>query len=231
LMGSAGMIPQRDDYLKFVRRVTAENDILFILDEIISFRLDYGGLQHLEGIKPDLTTVGKIMAGGTPGAAFGGRYEIMQQFLPAAPKVHHAGTLNANALTAAAGVAQLEQLTPELIGRINRLGESLAGGMRDVFKRHKIRGQVTGIGSLMNVHFSPVPIIDGKTSKEHNNKEALHLFHLSLTNKGILTPERGMFCISAPMSETEVGIAVDAVESTVTDLKPYIEKIWPELVS
>ena len=229
LMGSAGMIPQKDGYLKFVRDITAINNIIFILDEIISFRLDYGGVQHIEGIKPDLTAFGKIMAGGTAGAALGGREDIMQQFSPESQRLLHSGTLNANPLAAAAGVAQMEQITPEAIARINQLGESLAAGIRGVFHKANIKGQVTGTGSLLNVHFSPVPVVDGRTAGEAN-KDILHLFHLSLINRGLLTPDRAMFCISTPMTQKEIDTAVQAVDDTVTQLKPYIEQIWPELV-
>ncbi len=230
LMGSAGMIPAKDDYLRFASKVSAEHNIVFILDEIISFRLDYGGLQRLEGIKPDLTTLGKTMAGGTPGAAFGGRRDIMQQFAPQTQRLHHAGTLNANPVTAAAGVAALEQMTPELIARINMLGDSLMNGIRGVFREAGIKGQVTGKGSLCNLHFGPEPVVDGYTARDTTNRHILHLFHLLLTNRGILTPERGMFCISAPMSEREISAAIGAVEDSVHELKPYIEQIWPELM-
>jgi glutamate-1-semialdehyde 2,1-aminomutase len=230
LMGSAGMIPPRDGYLKSVRDITAANGIVFILDEVMSFRLDYGGLQRVEGIKPDLTAFGKIMAGGTAGAALGGRRDIMQQFSPETQKLHHAGTLNANPLAAAAGVAQMEQVTPQLIDRINKLGESLAAGIRNVFQKANIKGQVTGIGSLQNIHFSPVPVVDGRTSRESNNPDLMHLFHLSLLNRGIFTPDRGLFCISSPMTDKEIAAAVQAVDDTVTELKPHIERIWPELI-
>ena len=230
LMGSAGMIPPRDGYLKSVRDISAANGIVFILDEVMSFRLDYGGLQRVEGIKPDLTAFVKIMAGGTAGAALGGRRDIMQQFSPETQKLHHAGTLNANPLAAAAGVAQMEQVTPQLIGRINQLGESLAADIRGVFQKASIKGQVTGIGSLQNVHFSPVPVVDGRTARESNNPDLMHLFHLSLLNRGIFTPDRGLFCISSPMTQKEMTAAVQAVEDTVTDLKPHIERIWPELI-
>ena len=230
LMGSAGMIPPRDGYLKSVREITAANGIVFILDEVMSFRLDYGGLQRVQYIKPDLTTFGKIMAGGTAGAALGGRRDIMQQFSPETQKLLHSGTLNANPLAAAAGVAQMEQVTPQLIDRINKLGESLAADIRGVFQKANIKGRVTGIGSLQNVHFSPVPVVDGRTARESNNPDLMHLFHLSLLNRGIFTPDRGLFCISSPMTEKETTAAVQAVEDTVTELKPHIERIWPELI-
>ncbi len=230
LMGAAGMIPPKPGYLQSVRQLCTEHQVLFILDEIISFRLDYGGMQHIESIQPDMTTLGKIIAGGTAMAAFGGRRELMQLYAPDSQVLHHAGTLNANPLSAAAGVAMMRQVTPELIARINVLGEALRSGVRQVFRDAGIKGQVTGMGSLANVHFGPVPVVDGYTSRETTNKEILHLFHLSLINRGILLPERAMFCISAPMSEHEVAVAVRAVRDAVDELKPDIEDIWPELV-
>jgi len=230
LMGAAGMIPARDGYLQYARQVTSEHGVIFILDEIISFRLDPGGMQNIESIRPDLTTFGKIMAGGTAMAAFGGRYELMQQYSPESQVLHHAGTLNANPLSAAAGVAMMKQITPELIARMNALGESLASGIRDVFRRAEIKGQVTGMGSLCNVHFGPVPVVDGHTSRNTTNKDVLHLIHLSLINRGVLTPDRAMLCISAPMTDKEVKMAIGAVEDTISELKPYVEKIWPDLV-
>lgn len=230
LLGAAGMVPAKDDYLKFAREMTAKHEVVFILDEIISFRLDYGGLQALEGIRPDLTTFGKIMAGGTAMACFGGRRDLMQLYSPENPVLHHAGTLNANPLSAAAGVAQLKQITPELIAGLNGLGEKLAEGIRNVFRNVGIKGQVTGLGSLRNIHFGPVPVVDGYTARQTTNKEVLHLLHLSLLNRGIMTPDRAMFCMSAPMTEAEVNKAVDAVGDAVRELKPYIERIWPDLM-
>ena len=117
-------------------------------------------MQNIESITPDLTTFGKIMAGGTAMAAFGGRRDLMQQYAPETQVLHHAGTLNANPLSAAAGVAMMKQITPELIARMNSLGESLASGIRDVFSKANIKGQVTGMGSLLNLHFGPVPVVE-----------------------------------------------------------------------
>ncbi len=230
LMGAAGMVPAKKGYLQSARRLCTEHNVIFILDEIISFRLDYGGMQRIEGIKPDLTTFGKIMAGGTAMAAFGGRRDLMQLYSPDNQVLHHAGTLNANPLSAAAGVAMMEQITPELIARINKLGDSLREGMRSIFRKAGIKGQATGIGSLSNVHFGPVPVVDGHTARDLTNKEILHLFHLSLLNRGIMTPERAMFCISSPMTERDIATALKAVEDAVQELKPDVERIWPELI-
>lgn len=230
LMGAAGMIPPDEGYLQFARKATAAHDVIFILDEIISFRLDYGGYQRIQNVTPDLTTFGKIMAGGTAMAAFGGRLELMQLFSPDSQVLHHAGTLNANPLSAAAGVAMMKQIDAELIARLNALGDTLRAGVREVFQREGIKGQITGVGSLSNIHFGPVPVVDGYTARDTTNKDILHLFHLSLINRGILTPERGMFCMSAPMTEREVNKAIEAVDDTARELKPFIEQVWPELM-
>ncbi|HEX78267.1 MAG TPA: aspartate aminotransferase family protein [Dehalococcoidia bacterium] len=228
-MGATGMIPPRDGYLEFLREVTAENGVLFILDEVISLRLAIGGIQRIYGVRPDLTIMAKIIGGGYPVGAVGGREDIMQLFSPEARKVFHAGTLNANPITATAGVATLEQLTAEEIERINGLGQSFAEGVRAIFARLNIKGQVTGIGSLQNIHFSDKPVVDGKSAQEAN-KDLLHLFYLAMLERGIFSAARGLYAMSTPMTQKEVDTAVRAVEDVITELKPVIEDIWPELV-
>ena len=235
MMGSGGYVPARSDYVKFVREVTAANNVLLILDEVMTFRFDYGGMQHIFGIKPDLTTLGKVIGGNTPAGACGGREDIMQQLTqnasvsPEVPTVYWSGTFNANPVTAVAGIAALEQITAEEIARINGLGESLAKGIRSVFARLSIKGYVTGFGSLRRLHFSPVPVVDYKTW-QGANKDILVLLHLALLERGIYRDERCMFNISTPMTENEIEIAVKAVEDSLTELKPHIEEIWPDLV-
>ena len=228
-MGATGMIPPRDGYLEFLRKVTTENGVLFILDEVISLRAAWGGTQAIFGIKPDLTTMAKIIGGGYPVGAIGGREDLMQMFSPEVRKVYHAGTLNANPITAIAGVATMEQLNATVIDKINKLGESFADGVRAVFKKLNIKGQVTGIGSLQNIHFSDKPVVDGKSARE-TNKELLHLFYLAMLERGIFTPARGLYVMSTPMTQQEIDAAVKAVDEVMTELKPTIEDIWPELI-
>ncbi|TET68194.1 MAG: aspartate aminotransferase family protein, partial [Dehalococcoidia bacterium] len=194
-MGAAGMIPPRNGYLEFLRKVTAENGVLFILDEVISLRLAWGGVQSIYGIKPDLTTMAKIIGGGYPVGALGGREDLMQLFSPEVRRVYHAGTLNANPITATAGVATMEQLNAQVIDRINRLGESFADGVRAVFKKLNIKGQVTGMGSLQNIHFSDKPVVNGKSAREAN-KDLLHLFYLAMQERGMFSAARGLYVMS-----------------------------------
>ena len=228
-IGAGGMIPPRDGYLEFLRKKTQENGVIFILDEVISLRLAMGGAAAIYKIKPDLTTMGKIIGGGYPVGAFGGREDIMQQLSPQGGKVYHAGTLNGNPITATAGVATMEQLNAGVIDHINKLGESFAEGVRAIFRKLNIKGQVTGIGSLQNVHFSDKPVIDGKSSRE-TNKQLLQLYYLAMLERNIFTPARGLYAMSSPMTQKEINTAVKAAEDVLTELKPHIEDLWPELI-
>ena len=228
-MGAGGMIPPRDGYLEHLRKVTRENGVLFILDEVISLRLAWGGVAAIFKVKPDLTTMAKIIGGGYPVGAFGGREEIMQQLSPQVRKIVHSGTLNANPITAVAGVATMEQLNAGVVDYINKLGESFAEGVRAIFKKLNIKGQVTGIGSLQNVHFSDKPVMDGKTARE-SNKELLHLYYLGMLERGIFSPARCLYVMSTPMKPKDIDTTVKAVADTMTGLKPYIEDLWPELI-
>ena len=228
-MGATGMIPPRDGYLEFLRKVTAENGIIFILDEVISLRLAWGGVQSIYNIKPDLTTMAKIIGGGYPVGAVGGREDIMQLFSPEVGKVYHAGTLNANPITATAGVATMEQLNARVIDSINKLGKSFAESVRAIFKRLNIKGQVTGIGSLQNIHFSDKPVVDGKSAREAN-KTLLHLFYLAMLERGMFSASRGLYVMSTPMTQKEIDAAIKAVDDVMTELKPTIEDLWPELI-
>jgi glutamate-1-semialdehyde 2,1-aminomutase len=228
-MGATGMIPPRNGYLEFLRKVTADNGILFILDEVISLRLAWGGTQSIFGVKPDLTTMAKIIGGGYPVGAIGGREDLMQMFSPDVRRVYHAGTLNANPITATAGIATMEQLGPPEIDHINSLGEAFAEGVRAVFKRLNIRGQVTGLGSLQNIHFSDKPVIDGQSAREAN-KDLLHLYYLGMLERGCFSAARGLYVMSTPMTQKEIDHAVKAVDDVMTDLQPSIQEIWPELV-
>jgi glutamate-1-semialdehyde 2,1-aminomutase len=173
--------------------------------------------------------MGKIIGGGYPVGAIGGREDLMQMFSPEIRKVYHSGTLNANPMTAVAGIATLEQLDASVIDHINRLGNSFADGVRAIFKKLNIKGQVTGIGSLQNIHFSDQPIINGKAAREANT-ELLHLYYLGMLERGCFSAARGLYVMSSPMAQKEVDTAVKAVDDLMTELKPTIEEIWPELI-
>ena len=243
MMGAAGQIPPKEGYLEHLRNVTRENGVLLVLDEVMCFRIDYGGIQRIHGIKPDLTMFGKIIGGGFPVGAWGGREDIMQLLdplkgrtlvqtkagTPAVAQIYHGGTFNANPVVANAGRIMLEKFTPEEVAKINKLGESLAVGIRNVFARLKIKGQVTGIGSLQNLHFTPERVVDYKTAQT-SQLQLMHMVHLGLLQRGIFLPARGLFALSTPMTEKEINVVVKAMDDIMTELKPLIEQVWPELM-
>ena len=129
-----------------------------------SFRVAPGGAQEMFGVIPDMTSFGKIIGGGTPVGAFGGRADIMELFDPTkGAAIAHAGTFNANPVTMAAGEVVMNHLTPEVYDRMNALGGELRAKLSAVFDEFEVPAQVTGVGSLFGIHFTSEEITDYRT--------------------------------------------------------------------
>jgi glutamate-1-semialdehyde 2,1-aminomutase len=218
VMGAAGVIPLEPAFLNQLAEASRSTRTVLIFDEVITMRLAYGGAQQIYGLRPDLTTLGKLIGGGLPVGAFGGRAEIMALFDPASARLHHSGTFNANPATLAAGIAALDSLTEEAIAHINRLGESLRSGLRKVIEKYRIDAQLTGIGSLIGIHFTRGPIRNYQDALEAP-RSLLSVLHLLLLNRGIMTAPRGLFCTSTVMSESEIKQSVDAFEDSIIAIK------------
>ncbi|TMI78685.1 MAG: aspartate aminotransferase family protein, partial [Bacillati bacterium ANGP1] len=216
VLGSSGMVPARRDYLERLRDVTARHGILLILDEIITLRLAPGGAQSLYGIAPDLTVMGKIIGGGYPVAAFGGRADIMALLDPAGgrPPIPQSGTFNGNPIGMVAGAATLDALTPADYERLNTMGDDLRQRLRTLFARKGIAAQVTGMGSLLNLHFTDVEVTDFRTMRT-GDADRLRRVFFGLLNEGIFLAPRGMACLSTPMAEGEIAAFARAVERTL----------------
>ena len=231
VMGAAGMIPPEDDYLKFLEKTAHANDVLLILDEVISFRLSTGGAQQVYGVDPDLTALGKAIGGGLPVGAFGGKKEVMAVYSPRHKHpAHHAGTFVATPIAVAASVAGLKEMTASVLDRINQLGRMLAEKLQGCLDDLKIKAQIKGYGSLQQLHFTPEPISTASTAFFTIDRDILRLFHLSLMNKGIFIPNRGFFSVSTPMGEAEINRAVEASAETLSELKPLMMEIAPQLI-
>ena len=233
VMGYSGMIPANKEFLVFLREITTENNIMLIFDEIISFRLSTGGVQQIYGVKPDLTTFGKIIGGGLPIGAFGGREDIMDIFSPKRQNpMHHSGTFNGNALTMRAGIAAMKEIDDSVISHINGLGEHLRSSIQEMLVTGGIRGHVTGMGSLMNIHFSTQDVADLRTARADwgSSLPVRDLLNLALKNHGIYTPRRVMLCMSSPMTQKEIERALRAFEESLDQLKPIIKRNCPELL-
>lgn len=222
IMGAAGMIPPADGYLRHVREETERRGILLIIDEVISLRLALGGAQELYGVRPDLTALGKIIGGGFPVGAVGGREEIMQRYSPLSPDyLHHSGTFNANPVTMVAGIATMRELDADTIGYINRLGERFAAGVARIARAQDIPLQVTGAGSLRNLHFAVRPPRH-PGAVPAASRDLLRLLHLALLPRGVLAAPRGMFAISTPMTEHDVDGLLDALGGALRWMRPAI---------
>ncbi|HEX4933069.1 MAG TPA: aminotransferase class III-fold pyridoxal phosphate-dependent enzyme, partial [Gemmatimonadaceae bacterium] len=208
---AAGVIPAEAAFLAGARAVTAECGVPLIFDEIITLRLAMGGAQALYGITPDLTTIAKIIGGGLPVGAFGGRADIMATFDPRARgAVSHSGTFNGNAVTMAAGLAALELLTGDALDHINTLGEAMRAGMQRALDDAGVAACVTGSGSLAHVHFCRGPVRDYRDA-QRGDGERTRLFHLALLERGVVCASRGMFATSTVMAMGDVETLVGAV--------------------
>ncbi|MBI1846517.1 MAG: aspartate aminotransferase family protein, partial [Candidatus Rokubacteria bacterium] len=178
LLGVGGILPPVAGFLERLRAVTERHGIVLIFDEVISFRVGEGGAQQRFGIRPDLTTLGKIIGGGLPVGAFGGRADILGAYDPrkGGARISHGGTFNANPLTMAAGVATLNALTPEAYGRLDALGERLRGGVTRLLEGTRRKGQVTGLGSLFCLHWTTGALTDYRSSRPKDPGAPMRVF-------------------------------------------------------
>ncbi|MBI3031427.1 MAG: aspartate aminotransferase family protein, partial [Candidatus Rokubacteria bacterium] len=216
LLGIGGVLPPVDGFLQRLSDVTARLGILMVFDEVISFRVAPGGAQERFGIRPDLTTLGKIIGGGLPVGAFGGRADVMNSYDPRGgrARIGHGGTFNANPLTMTAGVATLEALTPERFTHLEALGERLRSGVTKLLRRARRGGQVTGVGSLFCLHWTKKRLTDYRSSRPADPGEPLRIF-MGLLNQGVLLTQRGLGCCSAAMTEADVDRFVAALEGVL----------------
>jgi glutamate-1-semialdehyde 2,1-aminomutase len=229
--GSCGMIPPAPGFLEMLRETATRFKILLIFDEVLSFRLSRGGCQERYKIVPDLTALGKIIGGGFPVGALAGSKAYMNHFAPDNPEfLGHSGTFNGNPVTMTAGLVTLTELTVSEIDRINRLGKKLRTGLRTVLDQLQISAQVTGAGSLAQIHFTDREVKDWRSAAAAKT-DLRTIFHLLLLEKGIFAATRGFFNISTPMGAAEVDKLMDAAQSSLTEMRPYIENTSPDLIS
>ena len=191
IAGNMGVVPPSPDFLQAVRQLTIEHDILLIFDEVISgFRVSYGGAQELYGIKPDLTVLGKIIGGGLPVGAYGGRNEIMDLIAPTGP-VYQAGTLSGNPLAVTAGLATLRQLRAKgIYKKLEELSAALAKGVGEGAKKASIPLTQTRVGSMLTSFFTAGPVVDWNSAKLSDTKRYGMFFHKMLDQGVYLAPSQ-----------------------------------------
>jgi glutamate-1-semialdehyde 2,1-aminomutase len=202
--------------------VTEESGVLLIVDEVVTFRLSVGGVAQGLGITPDLITLGKLIGGGLPIGAFGGRADIMAGFDPTAPKpVHHSGTFAGNAATMAAGLATLEAFSESEVRRVNHLGDQLRAGLRSLLSARSVAAQVTGTGSLVGLHLTGDPVRDYRTALKAD-RDAMLTLHLALLNRGVFARAAGGFFLSTAMGEGDIDQTLTAFGDALDELGPSI---------
>jgi glutamate-1-semialdehyde 2,1-aminomutase len=218
VVGSGGILIPRSGFLEFLREITRQLGILLIFDEVIAFRLSYHGAQGYFGVTPDLTALGKIIGGGLPAGAFGGRADILAQFDPRQPDfIRHGGTFNANPMTMVAGLATLTEMQPEQYTRLEGLAARLKQELCDLFGEHGVAAQVNQIGSLFNIHFADTPV-DTYQAVQAGNRALLQYLYVAALDHGVAFTGRGMGCLSTPMGEAEVDEFVLAVKAALEDI-------------
>ena len=233
VLGSMGMIPATREFLVALREETAACDVLLVFDEVITLRLAPGGAQAQHGIVPDLTAMAKIIGGGLPIGAVGGRRDLMAVFDPDQREpVMHASTFSGNPLSMAAGLATLREHTPDLCRHLNDLGLRLRRGFDEALRAAGVRGQAAGAGSLTNLHLTDSPLHDARDSLAGQIAAGpiTRLVHLGMVRRGIASASRLMYCTSAPMGPPDVDRAAEALEATLRELRPVIERHRPALL-
>jgi glutamate-1-semialdehyde 2,1-aminomutase len=213
LQGSAGCIPADPDFLRALRRECDRTGALLIFDEVMTSRLSPGGAQAVHGVFPDVTTLGKYLAGGFSFGAFGGRRELMAAFDPSAGgRLGHAGTFNNNVVSMAAGIATLtEVLTPEILAATNARGNQLREGLDAAFRAHDLPMSVTGFGSLMNIHGTVGPVASVDDLRGSNDAWKELLFFAAL-DAGFFIARRGFIALSIEITDDDVASFVDFVD-------------------
>ncbi len=183
--GNMGVVPPLDDFLPTLRELTRAHDILLIFDEVITgFRVGYGGAQELYGVIPDLTCLGKIIGGGLPVGAYGGRRDIMQLVSPAGP-VYQAGTLSGNPLAVTAGIETLRRLqAPGVYSKLEDTSVRLAEGIGEAASRTGVALTQTRVGSMLGNFFTKGPVLDYTSAKQSDTQTYAKFFH-SMLKKGV----------------------------------------------
>jgi glutamate-1-semialdehyde 2,1-aminomutase len=207
VQGSAGMIEATGEYLQRLRDVTTKLGIILIFDEVVTFPVAYGGAQTHFGVMPDLTVMGKVIGGGLPCSAVGGRADLMDLMEPDAhdgqSPMNPMATFGGNQIAMAAGIACLEKLTPQEHDRINALGIKIMEGIDELGRRYDIPLHSSGLGHLIGLHWGPERVVDFRTRLLDDREKVVNIM-MALVNEDIYQTYTGMFLLSTAIGEPEV---------------------------
>ncbi|MCJ7573922.1 aspartate aminotransferase family protein [Candidatus Bathyarchaeota archaeon] len=221
--------PPKPGFLEAIREVTSRYGILLIFDEVISFRLSQGGAQRFYGVKPDITTIGKIIGGGFPVGAYASTDEIVKPLtIPEAPfpelksaRLGFSGTFNAHPVTMAAGLAVMKELTPGVYRRLEDIGGKMRKGLTSVLEGEGLGFHAGGVGSFFHINWTEEEIVDYRTAAKED-RILSRCFSLDLMNRGLYL--WGHPNVSAATSVEDVDEAIEAIRGSVKALRPIIDE-------
>jgi glutamate-1-semialdehyde 2,1-aminomutase len=208
-----GLLPQRPGFIRAIREITQANDVLLIFDEIVGFRAAHGGMQSVFGISPDLTLFGKIIGGGFPVGAFGGRADLMSLLDPTnSGPVFQSGTFSGHPVVMAAGLAMLRSLTENRLAHVNRLTDKLTDGLTHIFTRRDTQAQAINTGSVFSIYFMSRIPRTARDVTEHSTEREHDIF-IHLLNSGFFLGNGTRMCsVSSPMEDNDIDELLQAVD-------------------
>lgn len=228
VLGVGGMIPADREYLAAMREACDELGIVLVFDEVITLRIAQGGAQEHYGVVPDITTMGKIVGGGMPIGAYGGRADLMALLEPrggtdvydarsGGPVLYQGGTFTGNALSIRAGITTMNKLDAAAIADLNAKGELVRRRVTEAVAGAAVPLTVTGIGSLFNLH---VGVEGVRAFRDLRGVDAAlqHQLFLALLNRGAIIAPRGMGCVSTCTTTEDVEFFADAVKKSLADI-------------
>lgn len=217
--GNMGVVPPRPGFLEGLRDLTHRYGALLVFDEVITgFRVDRGGAQTRYRVTPDLTCLGKVLGGGFPIGAYGGRGALMDLVAPEGP-VYHAGTFSGHPLGMAAGLATLEALTPEVYEGLERCAAALAEGLRDAAAAAGVPVQIHRVGSMLSLFFTEHEVVDEATATATDRGRYARFFHAML--------QRGVYLPPSPLEAWFVSAAhtEDHIERTIRAAREAFQEV------
>jgi glutamate-1-semialdehyde 2,1-aminomutase len=219
LPANMGLVPPRAGFLEMLREEAAKSGAVLLFDEVMTgFRQARGGFQEVVGIAPDATTLGKVIGGGFPVGAYGGRRDIMECVAPSGP-VYQAGTLSGNPIAMTAGLATLRALNQDSYQRLEVLGARLEAGLRAAVDEAGVQAQVQRVGSMWTLFFSPNPIVDYTSAKTCDTDAFGKYFHAML-ERGVYLPPSQFEAAFLSLAHTE-----DHIDAFVAASRESLQQI------
>lgn len=221
-----GMIPVQADFVNALYNWTRKNDALLMFDEVITFRSEFGGMQERFTVKPDLTSMGKMIGGGFPVGALAGRGDIMDVFVkgPKGLRLPHSGTFSANPVTMIAGLVAMQHFDQAAVTKLNALGDYARASLTEVINQAGVPASVTGTGSLLRVHLKAEPPKDYRGGHPSGNQmQALSQLIDLLYDDGIMMIHTGAAALSTAMDQGDIDRLCDAMHKALVSVKGLLD--------